>query len=247
MGKADIRKEHETDLFREYVVARMERDGETFEVLVKPHAVARIRDREEVDVLSNIAIDQVFRDARKGSRASEEKMEEVFGTADPLEVAEILIRKGEIQLTTEQRREMQEKKRKALVAYIAAHAINPQTGTPHPPLRIENAMREAKVHVDAFKGVEEQVKDILEELRPLIPIRFERVRIAVKLSAEDCGKCYGDMKAFGAIVKEEWQPDGTWIGVVEMPAGMQTEFLERLNAKTRGHVETRLLSPGQGG
>jgi ribosome maturation protein SDO1 len=212
---------------------------------VKPEAVQKIRDGKEVDLLKELAIDEIFKDAHKGSKASEEKMVEFFGTAEPLAVAKQIIQRGEIQLTTEQRRQMLEVKRKQVVQYIAANAINPQTGAPHPPQRIENAMEEAKVHVDPFKPVEEQVKDVLDALRPLLPIRFEKVRIAVKLSAEDSAKAYGDIKGYGTILKEEWSPTGAWLGVVEMPAGLQTDFLERLNAKTRGNVETRVLKPDQ--
>ncbi len=241
----ELRSDRRDDIFKEYVIARIEKAGEKFEVLVKPDAVQRIRDGAEVDLLGQLAIDEIFRDAHKGSKASEEKMTEFFGTTEPLAVAKQIIERGEIQLTTEQRRQMLEAKRKQIVQYIAANAINPQTGAPHPPQRIENAMEEAKVHVDPFKGIEEQVKEVLNALRPLIPIRFEKVRIAVKLSAEDSAKSYGDIKSFGTIVKEEWSPSGAWIGVVEMPAGMQTDFLEKLNAKTKGNVETRILKADQ--
>jgi len=241
----ELRTERRDDVFKEYVIARIERSGERFEVIVKPEAVQKLRDGKEVNVLENLAIDEIFRDARKGSKASEEKMEEFFGTTEPVQVAREIIKRGEIQLTTEQRREMQEAKRRQVIHYIAANAINPQTGTPHPPQRIENAIEEAKVHVDPFKPVQEQVKDVLDALRPLIPIRFEKARIAVRLTAEDSAKCYGDIKAFGTILREEWQPNGSWIGVVEMPAGMQTEFLERLNAKTKGNVEAKILKVDQ--
>jgi len=232
----ELRSDRRDDIFKEYVIARVEKAGEKFEVLVKPDAVQRIRDGKEVDLLRELAIDEIFKDAHKGSKASEEKMMEFFGTTEPLAVAKQIVQRGEIQLTTEQRRQMLEAKR---------NAINPQTGAPHPPQRIENAMEEAKVHVDPFKSIEEQVKEVLDALRPLIPIRFEKVRIAVKLSAEDSAKAYGDIKSFGTIVKEEWSPTGAWIGVVEMPAGLQTEFLERLNAKTKGNVETRILKAEQ--
>jgi ribosome maturation protein SDO1 len=241
----ELRSERRDDLFKEYVIARIEKAGEKFEVLVKPDAVQKLREGQDVSILENLAIDEIFRDAHKGSKASEEKMKEFFGTSTPEEVARQIIKKGEIQLTTEQRREMQEAKRKQIVAYIAANAINPQTGTPHPPQRIEIAMEEAKVHVDPFKPVEEQVKEVLAALRPLIPIRFEKTRIAVRLTGEDAAKSYGDIKAFGAILKEEWLPTGAWVGVVEMPAGMQTEFLNRLNAKTKGNVEAKVLKADQ--
>jgi len=241
----ELRTDRTDDLFKQYVIARIEKGGERFEVLVKPDAVQKIRDGKDVDILAELAIDEIFRDAHKGSKASSEKMKEFFETEDRIEVAKVLIRKGEIQLTTDQRRQMQEQKRRQIVQYIAANAVNPQTGAPHPPQRIEIAMEEAKVHVDPFKSLEEQVKEVLDALRPLIPIRFEKARIAVKLSAEDAAKCFGDIRAFGSILREEWQPNGSWIGVVEMPAGMQTDFLERLNAKTKGNVETKLLKAGQ--
>ncbi len=241
----ELRTDRRDDVFKEYVIARIEKAGERFEVLVKPDAVQKIRDGKEVRVLENLAIDQIFRDAHKGSKASEEKMQEFFGTTEPLEVAREIIKRGEIQLTTEQRREMQEAKRRQIIQYIAANAINPQTGTPHPPQRIEIAIDEAKVHIDPFRAVQEQVKEILGALRPLIPIRFEKARIAVRLTAEDSAKCYGDIKAFGTILREEWQANGSWVGVVEMPAGMQTEFLERLNARTKGNVEAKILKADQ--
>ena len=241
----ELRSDRRDDIFKEYVIARVEKSGEKFEILVKPEAVQKVRDGKDVDLLKELAIDEIFKDAHKGSKASEEKMVEFFGTTEPLAVAKQIIQHGEIQLTTEQRRQMLELKRKQIVQYIAANAINPQTGAPHPPQRIENAMEEAKVHIDPFKPVEEQVKEVLDALRPLIPIRFEKVRIAVKLSAEDSAKAYGDIKGYGTILKEEWSPTGAWLGVVEMPAGLQTDFLERLNAKTRGNVETRILKPDQ--
>jgi ribosome maturation protein SDO1 len=237
----ELRTDRSDDLFKEYVIARIEKMGEKFEVIVKPEAVQSLREGKSVDILSNIAIDEIFRDAHKGSRASEEKMMEFFGTTDPIEVARKLIIEGEIHLTTEQRRDLLEAKRRQIITYIAANAINPQTGGPHPPQRIEIAMEEAKVHIDPFKSVEDQIKTVLDGLRPLIPIRFEKVRIAVKLTGEFSAKCYGDIKGFGRIVQEEWQPNGTWIGVVEIPGGMQTDFLERLAQKTKGNVETKLL------
>src|SRR2546428_9298729 len=140
---------------------------------------------------------------------------------------------------------MEDRNGKQSIKLTDKNESNPKTTTPHPPQRIEIAMEEAKVHVDPFKPVEEQVKEVLDALRPLIPIRFEKARIAVRLGAEDAAKSYGDIKGFGTILKEEWQRNGAWVGVVEMPAGMQTEFLNRLNAKTKGNVEAKVLKADQ--
>jgi ribosome maturation protein SDO1 len=203
--------------------------------------VNHLREGREVELIDYMVVDEIFRNARKGTRASDEKIKEVFGTNDPIEVAKHIILKGEVQLTTLQRRDMQESKRKRIVSEIARNAINPQTGAPHPPQRIEMAMDEARVHIDPFKSVEAQVKTVLDALRPLIPIRFDKIRIAVKLSGEEYGRCFEDISHMGRITKEEWQQNGSWIGVVELPAGMRDDFLGRLNERTKGNVETKIL------
>ncbi|NPA74978.1 MAG: ribosome assembly factor SBDS [Euryarchaeota archaeon] len=223
------------------IVARYEHGGHRFEILVDPNAIDDIKSGKIENVIDYLVIDEIFKDARKGDRAGEETIKEVFGTTDVNEIARTIIRKGQVQLTTEQRRKMLEEKRKRIVMEIARNAINPQTGAPHPPQRIERAMEEAKVHIDPLKSVEEQVPVVLKALRPIIPIRFEKVKIAVKVSGDEYGRIYGDMSKMGVIIKEEWQSDGSWIGVVEIPAGMQGEFLDMLNKKTHGNVQTKIL------
>jgi ribosome maturation protein SDO1 len=225
------------------VVARLERGGFHFEVLVDPDWAQKLREgaQTQLDILENLATEEIFKDQSKGDRAADENIKKVFGTSDLATVALVIVREGEIQLTTAQRKEMVDRKRKAIISEIARNAINPQTKTPHPAARIEMAMEEAKVKIDPFKPVEEQVKLVLDALRPLIPIKFEKVNIAIRLKGEDYAKCIGDIKSFGTLKKEEWQANGSWIGVLEIPAGLQTDFLEKINKMTRGAVEAKVM------
>lgn len=223
------------------VIARYESRGERFEVLIDPDAVDRIRRGEEVDLESVLAAFSVFSDSKKGLRPSEAKINQVFGTNDMETIVRRIVRDGQVQLTTEQRHKMQERRRKAIIDFIARNAINPQTGSPHTPHRLDIALREAKVNIDPMRSVEEQVGTILEKLRPILPIRLAMVRIAVRLSGEDHGRCYGSLRKMGTIVQEEWQSSGHWIGVVEIPAGMQVELFQTINDKTRGQAETKIL------
>jgi len=223
------------------VTARYEKSGEKFEVLIESGAAQKIKNNEDVNIIENLAIDTIFKDAKKGTRASEEKLKEMFGTDDVEKIAKEIVLKGELQLTTEQRRNMLEEKRKQIIANIVRNSLNPQTKTPHPPERIKLAMEEARVKIDPFKPVDAQVQDVLKALRPVIPISFEKIKIAVKLSGEECAKVYGDIKNFGEIKKEEWQKNGSWVGVVEIPAGLQNDFYDRLNDKTKGNVETKIV------
>lgn len=223
------------------VTARLRLGQNNYEILVDPDEVETVKQGQPMDLDSLLEAFHIFSDSSKGIKAPEDEMVDDFGTRDMATIVARILKDGEIQLTTEQRRAMQEKKRKQIIDHIARNAINPQTGAPHPPQRIENAMTEAKVQVDPFKSAEEQVDAVLKKLQPLLPIRFEKLQIAVKLSADQYGRCYGDIKQLGTMVNEEWQSTGTWIGVVEIPAGMQGELLDRLNNKTRGDVETRIL------
>jgi len=225
------------------IIARYDFEGERFEVLVDPDKAYEFRESGswDKDILAEEAI---FTDTHKGDRAKTDHLERAFKTTDAIEIAKIIIAKGDIQLTTDHRRKLREKKQKKIVSIIARNSINPQTNTPHPPERIEAAMEEAGVHIDIFASVEEQVKTVLARLRPLIPIRFEKTELAIKLSGEDYGKCYGDIVSFGEIRKQEWQKDGSWIGIVEIPAGVRMDMMDRLNNKTKGNVEMKILKHG---
>ncbi len=223
------------------VVARLDSKGSHFEVLIDPYMAQAMRNGEDVDIEKMLAVDEVFKDSSKGDRASDEHVQKIFGTDDIIEITRKIVTEGDIQLTTDQRRQMTEEKRKQIITYISNNAINPQMKAPHPPQRIENAMNEARVHIDPFKPVEAQVKDVMDAIKPLIPIRLEKTTIAVKLSADNYGKVYKDITDFGVIKKEEWTGGGFWIGLVEIPAGMQGDFFDRLNNKTHGDVETRIV------
>jgi ribosome maturation protein SDO1 len=222
------------------VIARWETGGSRFEVLVDPAAVQDLKDGKEVDLADKLALEHVFKDAKKGDKISEEHLEKTFHTRDIGAIAKQIVLKGEVQVTTEQRRQLQETKRRQIVATIARNAMNPQTGAPHPPARIEAAMVEAKVHVDPFRPVDAQVADVLDKLRPLIPIRLDVVKVRIRLPAQHYPRVIGEVKSMGRLLSEEWQGAG-WVGVVEIPAGLQTELHERLSAKTKGAAETGLV------
>jgi ribosome maturation protein SDO1 len=223
------------------VIARLETHGERYEVLVDPELAVEFKRGQNLDISRVLAVETVFKDAKKGDKASEERMRSLFGTADALEVAKKIIKKGEIQLTTEQRRKMLEAKRKKIVEIISRNAINPQTNTPHPPQRIERALEEAKFHVELSKTAEEQVQKAVKAIHALLPIRFEERRVAVKIPGQYAGKAYSVIKSFGDVKKEEWQKDGSWIVLMDLPAGVVEEFFSELNSLTKGEVETKIL------
>ncbi|MDD3976546.1 ribosome assembly factor SBDS [Methanomicrobium antiquum] len=224
------------------VVARLESHGERFEILVDPDAAARIRQGEDVNIEDVVAALFVFENASKTDKASEESLKKVFETTDFAEIAERIIKKGEIHLTSDQRKQMTEAKRAQVITFISRNAINPQTKLPHPPKRIEMAMEEARVSIDPFRHLDEQVKDVIKALRPILPIKFAEMRFAVKIPADYAPKAYGEISSSTTLEREEWQKDGSWICVCKIPAGIQEEFYNMINRLTKGDGEVRILS-----
>ncbi|RAP49727.1 MAG: rRNA metabolism protein [Methanosphaera sp. SHI613] len=223
------------------VIARLESYGERFEILVDAELAADYKSGQDIAIEDVLAVEEVFKDAHKADKASEEAMEKVFETTDALEVADKIIKKGQIQITANQKRKMQEEKTKQVIAQIAREAINPQTKLPHPPQRIQKAMEEAKVHIDPMKSVEEQIQPTVKAILTKIPIRIEKVKIAAKIPGTYAGKAYSTITQYGKLEKEEWMNDGSWIGVIEIPGGLQDEFYTALSGLTHGEVETKLL------
>lgn len=222
------------------VVAKYKHGKKIFEILVDPEGADQIRSGAKEEIEDVLAADEIFVDAAKGKKATEEDLTEVFSTTDIGEIASKIIKEGELQLTTEQRRRKIEEKRKMVIERIAQISINPQTNTPHPPTRIEIAMNEAKVHIDPFKSVDELVSETVKALRPIIPIKIEETEIAIKIPATYTGQVY-EMKRNFEVMKEEWQKDGSFIAVVKVPAGMRDELFSFLNRITKGEAETKIV------
>jgi ribosome maturation protein SDO1 len=223
------------------VIARLKKGEEHFEILVDPYEAADIIEGKEKDIMQILAIDAVFKDAKKGTHATSESIQKHFGTEEITEIAKKIILKGDIQLTTEQRQKMQKNKRNRIIESICRNAMDPKTKAPHPRQRIELAMEEAGIHIDPFKPVRDQVKTTIEALRTIIPISIDQVRISVKIPAEQIGKAYGVVRTFGALEREDWQSDGSWIGIIRIAAGMQNDFYDKINDVTKGNVSTKIL------
>jgi ribosome maturation protein SDO1 len=225
-----------------YTVARISRGNEHFEVLVKPDKALDYRMGRLSAITEVLVTETIFSDASKGTKVSEEALRKAFGTTDPLKVADVIIKKGTLQLTTEQRRKMIEEKRRQIIDFISRNCVDPRTNLPHPPMRIEQAMKQIHFSIDPFKAVEEQAREVVKLLRQVLPLKMEQVSVSVRVPAEYAAKAYGTIKAMGTIKREEWRADGSWFGIIEMPAGLYGPFLEKIGEVTKGNAEAKIVS-----
>jgi ribosome maturation protein SDO1 len=217
-----------------FTIIRLTLEGDKFELLVKPDPALEYKLGKRSDLSSVLVSDEIYSDANKGSRASSEKLTKHFKTTDATEIAKQIIARGELNLTTDQRRKMVEEKRKQIVQYINRSFVDPKTHLPHPIVRIEAAMDEARVSVDPFKRAEDQAKTVIEGLRKILPLKSETVRLTVTVPPQFSAQSYSILKSTGDFKGEEWLSDGSLRAVVEMNAGMKAQFLDRLGSVSKG-------------
>src|SRR3989338_8266772 len=156
------------------VIARIERFGEKFEVLVEPNLAMDLKKGKQVDFNELLATDIVYKSVSSGETQSPDSIKKAFETNDIKEIVKKIITKGDVQLTSEQRKAFIAKKKKEIIEYISRNAINPQTDAPHTPQRLELAFEELGIHVDPFKGRDEQLDGIISRLRTSLPIKIGR-------------------------------------------------------------------------
>ena len=222
------------------VIARLEKNGHKFEVLVDPDLAMDVKHGKDVNFDDLLADEKVFKDSKKGDEQSPEMLKENFETEDFKEIITKIITHGDVQLTTDQRRAFLERKRSEIINIISQNAINPQTKTPHPPQRIENAMEQEKIHIDAFKSTEEQVESIVNAIKKILPISMEKVDFAVKIPAAHAGRCSAIIHKF-EIKKEQWLNDGSLAVEFKLPVGLKQDLLNELNSATHGDLIVKIV------
>jgi len=215
-------------------VVRYSFSGDKFELLVKPDPAFDYKLGKITEISKVLVSDEIYTDSNKGTRATNEKLIQVFKTDDLTEIAQIIMKKGELNLTTEQRRKMTTEKRKQLVTFIAKTYVDPRSHLPHPPLRIEQAMNDGRISIDPFKNVDEQVKDVVEKLRPIIPLKSENIILSISVPAQFVAQSYTVLKSTGTLKKEEWQTNGSLKAILEIPAAARPNVIDRLGSITKG-------------
>ena len=222
-------------------VIRYTFEGEKFEILVKPDPALEYRLGKRKDISSILVSDEIYSNSNKGTRASTEKLQKAFKTTDQTAIIEIIVQKGDLNLTTDQRRKMTSEKQKQVVEYIAKTYVDPKSHLPHPPLRIQQAMEDGRVSIDPHKTVDDQVKDIVEKLRSIIPLKSENLNLEIIVPAQYAAQSYSVLKSTGTLKKEEWQSNGSLKAILEIPAAARPNVIDRLGSITKGTASVEVL------
>ena len=220
---------------KDAVIAKLKKNNQNFEILVDCDLALKFRRGEKVDISDVLAVRNIFKDSKKGEVAP--SLHENFGTENTDEIAAKIIKEGEVQLTAEYKRKLSDTKKAQIIGMITQAAMDPRTKNPVPIQRVEAAIEQANVNIEPFKSAEEQMQVIVEKLRPILPLSFEKRRIAVIIPSMYSASCYGTLKKYGKITKEQWLGSGALSAEIEMPAKMAEGMIDELNKKTHGDIQ----------
>lgn len=213
--------------------ARIKKAGINFEILVDLDEALKFK--KGLGISPGAQSDRIFNDLKKGIVASQVDLKVAFGKTDPEEIIKEIVKGGEILTTQGYRDEEKEKKIKQVVDFLVKNSIDPRTGNPHTSERIKNALEQAHVNIKNIP-IENQIKDILDEISKIIPIAVKMKRIKVTVPAIHTGKVYGIINPYKE--NEEWLSNGELQATLNIPAGMVMGFYDKLNSVTHGSALT---------
>jgi len=222
-------------------VVRYSFEGEKFEILVKPDLALDYKLGKKKDVSAVLVSEEIYTDSGKGTKPGNEKLLKAFKTEDQTEIAQIILQKGDLNLTTDQRRKMIEEKRKQIVQFIVKTYVDPKSHLPHPPIRVEQAMKDARVSVDPQKSVDEQMQDIVEKLRSIIALKSENLQLEIIVPAQYASQSYAVLKSVGSLKNEEWQNNGSLKAILEIPAAARPNVIDKLGSITKGSASVEVI------
>jgi ribosome maturation protein SDO1 len=218
------------------VVARIKLKNKHFEIHVNLDEALKVKSGKG-DIMSALDSNKIFTDLKKGNVASQADLKECFNTLDLYEIAKIIITKGEVQKTQEFRDTEREGRINQIVTLIVKNSSD-QHGRPYTEDRIRRALQEAHVNIDN-KPAEQQLPGIIEKLKTILPIKLEVKRIKLIIPAQYTGQIYGLLKDYKE--SEDWLSNGNLEAVINIPAGMQIDFYDKLNNITHGAVQSQDL------
>jgi len=213
--------------------------NDKFELLVKPDQALEYKLGKRSDLSSVLISDEIYSDANKGSRVSSDKLNKHFKTTNTNEIIKQILSRGELNLTTDQRRKMVEEKRKQIIQYINKNYVDPKTKLPHPIQRIENALENVRVVIDPFKKAEDQIKTVVDSLRKILPLASEMLQLNIIIPRSFASNSINFIKSSGSLISEQWLSDGSLKVKIEINAGIRGNFLDRLGSLTKGSAQVK--------
>ncbi|MEK6855598.1 MAG: ribosome assembly factor SBDS [Nanoarchaeota archaeon] len=215
------------------VLARIKIKGKHFEIQVDLEEALKVK-AGKGDIMSALDMPKIYTDLKKGQVASQADLIESFATTDVYQIAQKIIVSGEVQKNQDFRDAEREAKVKQVLQLIIRNAVD-QRGMPYTEERLLRAIHEVHHNFDN-RSADQQMPELVEKLKTVIPIKIETKKIKLIIPAQYTGAVYGILKDYKE--SEDWLSNGSLQAIINIPAGMQIDFYEKLNHITHGAVQS---------
>src|SRR3989344_4151918 len=81
-------------------LARIKKNGKSFEIVVDPDKAVAFKQGIISDIREVLMAEHIFENSKKGIFSPKSDLSATFGTLDEEEIAEFILRKGELQLSS---------------------------------------------------------------------------------------------------------------------------------------------------
>ncbi len=222
-------------------LVRYSSHGKRLEMIVNPEQAWLFSQGEDINIDDIVEGYTIFENLSKGLKADGDTLSDIFGTSDEKKIAIEMLKRGDLQLTQEQRKQFLKEKRDEIIEFLVTRGVNPKTKTAIPASRIEKAIDQAGIKIDRNEAAADQAMKIITQIQGILPIKIETATIEFIIPAILSGKLYGMIKAYGDVSKENWGSDGSLTLVSRVPAGMVASILEEVSDYSQGKVRSTVV------
>ena len=223
------------------------KDGKTtFEIPTKEGAATKYREGILKSIEDVITTDLIFTNFNKAQKASSDQLKSSFNTDDTTKVIQQILKKGEIQLSSAERKEKVDKKRKEIVEWLHKNYVDPSKNPPLPiPItRIENAMNEMKARVYVEQAAERQGVDLAGKMMEIIPMRkATMMKGQIRIGHKMVGAAGNVVQKHAKVLKEDYDAEGVVYQVEVSPSGYDN-LMAGLTKVTKGEFEFKVEGAG---
>jgi ribosome maturation protein SDO1 len=233
------------------IISKFQSHGNSYEILLDYDKYKLYLDNKISNILDILITPEVFKNIRfakktnnkmlmqerdgSAERYDRETLKKIFNTTDISLIAKKILLDGEIQYTTEQRKEFLDKKKKKIINIIASQSIDPRLKIPYTTERIKNVLEQSKIKINVNERAQDQISRIINELKPIIPISVEQIEVEFKIPIKYSTRAKNELLKYTTIKQENWTQT-EWVCKVIFYAGLKNTIYDLLNSITKGET-----------
>jgi len=168
--------------FTNVVVVRHKTTGKRFEIACYPNKVEEWRRKVETDINEVVQSTNIYVNVQQGKVAHADALEEAYDTTDKDKIVRIILEKGEIQISKQERQEETETLFKDVATFIVEKCVHAETKQALTLGVVERAMREVGVSLNPNKPAKQQALKVIHLLQEKSSLPIERAKMQLQFS-----------------------------------------------------------------